>query len=75
MNSESVVDLVSDFLVELAAFHDEEIIVRFDDSTLCGYRSGCHDVVTCHHPHSDARSLTLGNRLWNLHTKKFNAFL
>lgn len=51
--------LITDPPVELFAIDTEEVLSRMDDTTLDGYGPGCVYVVSCHHAHCDACTLTL----------------
>lgn len=51
--------LIADPPVELFAVDAEEVFSRVDDATLDGDGPCCVDVVSCHHAHCDASTLTL----------------
>ncbi|GBM23429.1 hypothetical protein AVEN_181555-1 [Araneus ventricosus] len=48
---------------------NEEIVLRPNDAALQADGSGGVDVVSRHHPDSDARPLALFDGLWHLRTK------
>lgn len=58
--------LVADPPVELFAVDAEEVFSGVDDATLDGDGPGRVDVVSCHHAHCDASTLTLLDGVRNL---------
>jgi len=55
--------------VELASLNNEEVVSRFEDSTLHGDTASSVDVVSRHHSYRYARPLTLANCVRHLQTR------
>lgn len=62
--------LVPDSSVEVFALETDEVVAGVDDATLGGDGPGCVDVIARHHPHGDARTLTLADGLGHLAGEK-----
>lgn len=52
--------------VKFFAVDAQEVLSRVDDATFDGNGSGSVDVVTSHHSHCDASTLTFTNSIWHL---------
>lgn len=52
--------------VELFALQAKEVISRLQDAAFGGDGSSCVDVVPGYHPHRDAGTLALPDRIWDL---------
>lgn len=55
--------------VEVFALKTDKVIPRVDDPTFSSNGPGCVNVITSHHPHCDACTLTLADGLWHLRCK------
>lgn len=58
--------LVPDSSVEFFAVYADKVISRVDDATFSSNGPGCVNVITSHHSHRDARTLTLTNGIRHL---------
>lgn len=58
--------LVPDSSVEVFALYTDKVIPRVDDATFSSNGPGCVNVITSHHPHRDACTLTLTDGLRHL---------
>ena len=65
-------ELVADPLVELFAFHTEEVLSRLQDATFDGDGSGSINVVSSHHADSDAGPLAPFDGFWYLKSQKYS---
>lgn len=65
-NSTHISILIPDSFIKFFSLHDNEVVGRGNDSTLCSDRASRVNIVSSHHPNSDSSILTMYNGSWNL---------
>lgn len=58
-------DHSSDQLCKLSSFHNQTILVVFDNTNVFGNSTGCYDVVSCYHSYLDTCAVALGYSIWH----------